>query len=92
MKKEPRYRQIARAIASQIKKGVWKAQEKLPSLRAVSRENGVCLNTAIQAYHQLEKEGYIISRPKSGYIVSYAPGACPLRLPHTLPPPSKAKK
>lgn len=73
MKKEPRYRQIARAIASQIKKGVWKAQEKLPSLRAVSRENGVCLNTAIQAYHQLEKEGYIISRPKSGYIVSYAP-------------------
>lgn len=67
------YQEIARTIAEQIKKGVWKIGEKLPSLRAISNENGVSLNTAIQAYYELEKDGYIISRPKSGYIVNYRP-------------------
>ena len=69
MKKEILYQEIARTIACQIKKGVWKAGEKLPSLRTISNENGVSLNTAIQAYYELEKDGFIISRPKSGYIV-----------------------
>lgn len=77
MKKDILYQKIARTIAWQIKNGVWKAGEKLPSLRTVSNENGVSLNTAIQAYYELEKEGFIISRPKSGYIVNYNP----LRLP-----------
>ena len=73
MKKEILYQEIARTIACQIKKGVWKAGEKLPSLRTISNENGVSLNTAIQAYYELEKDGFIISRPKSGYIVNYKP-------------------
>jgi len=73
MKKEIQYQKIAQAIASQIKKGVWKTGEKLPSLRTISTENGVSLNTAIQAYYELEKGGFIISRPKSGYIVNYKP-------------------
>lgn len=73
MKKETQYQKIAQAIASQIKKGVWKTGEKLPSLRTISAENGVSLNTAIQAYYELEKGGFVISRPKSGYIVNYKP-------------------
>lgn len=73
MKREIQYQKIARTIIAQIKQGVWKTGEKLPSLRAVSHENGVSLNTAIQAYYELEKEGYITSRPKSGYIVNYKP-------------------
>lgn len=73
MKKEAHYQKIARAIAAQITRGVWKTGDKLPSLRALSHENGVSLNTAIQAYLQLEKEGYLIARPKSGYLVSYQP-------------------
>lgn len=64
MKKEILYQEIARTIACQIKKGVWKAGEKLPSLRTISNENGVSLNTAIQAYYELEKDGFIISRPR----------------------------
>lgn len=47
--------------------------EKLPSLRTISNEYGVSLNTAIQAYYELEKDGFIISLPKSGYIVNYKP-------------------
>lgn len=73
MKGKILYQEIARTIAGQIEKGVWKTGEKLPSLRAISHENGVSLNTAIQAYYQLEKDGYIIARPKSGYVVNYRP-------------------
>lgn len=73
MKREIQYRRIAKTIAWQIKKGVWKTGEKLPSLRTISIENGVSLNTAIQAYYELEKDGFVISRPKSGYIVNCKP-------------------
>ncbi|MFR8356188.1 MAG: hypothetical protein ACLVEJ_11405 [Parabacteroides sp.] len=41
MKKEILYQKIARTIAWQIKNGVWKVGEKLPSLRTISNENGV---------------------------------------------------
>lgn len=71
------------------KKGVWKVGEKLPSLRTISNENGVSLNTAIQAYYELEKDGYIISRPKSGYIVNYKP--IRLSAPATTQPSVKMK-
>lgn len=73
MKREILYQKIAGTIAWQIKTGIWKAGEKLPSLRTISNEYGVSLNTAIQVYYELEKEGFIISRPKSGYIVNYKP-------------------
>lgn len=73
MKKEILYEKIAKTIAWQIKTGVWKVGDKLPSLRTISNENGVSLNTVIQAYYELESDGLIISRPKSGYIVNYKP-------------------
>ena len=47
MKKEILYQEIARTIACQIKKGVWKAGEKLPSLRTISNENGALLSKEI---------------------------------------------
>ena len=59
MKKEILYQEIARTIACQIKKGVWKAGEKLPSLRTISNENGVSLNTAIQAYYHAQNQGIL---------------------------------
>ncbi len=73
MKREILYQEIAKTIARQIKTGVWKEGDKLPSLRTVSHENGVSLNTVIQAYCELESDGFIMSRPKSGYIVNYKP-------------------
>lgn len=73
MEKGILYKKIADTIARQIKAGIWKVSEKLPSLRTISYEYGVSLNTAIQAYYKLEKDGFIIARPKSGYIINYKP-------------------
>ena len=53
MKREILYQKIAGTIAWQIKTGIWKAGEKLPSLRTISNEYGVSLNTAIQVYYCL---------------------------------------
>ncbi|MCD7973271.1 MAG: PLP-dependent aminotransferase family protein [Candidatus Azobacteroides sp.] len=88
MKGEILYQKIAETIAWQIKTGIWKAGEKLPSLRTISEEYGVSLNTAIQAYYELEKHGLIISRPKSGYMVNYKP--LRLSVPSTTRPPVKS--
>ena len=46
--------------------------EKLPSLRFLARELSVSITTVVQAYSQLAVEGYIESRPQSGYYVSDA--------------------
>ncbi len=43
--------------------------EKLPSLRSLSRKLGISITTVSQSYNQLLVEGYIESRPGSGYYV-----------------------
>lgn len=45
---------------------------KLPSIRKISQEYRISKNTVESAYSQLYAEGYIESRPKSGYYVSEA--------------------
>ena len=60
------YDQIKSAILSrEIREG-----EKLPSLRSLASLSGLSLTTIEQAYNQLLVEGYISSRPHSGYYVN----------------------
>lgn len=72
--KELLYQRIARVITGQIKNGVYVTGDKLPSLRTVCDEFGVSMNTSVQAYLELEKNGLIISRPQSGFYVTFKPG------------------
>src|ERR1700712_2540395 len=67
------YMQIADRLSNQIKGRVIKTGEKLPSVRALSQEQGISLSTAYKAYVQLEIKGLIEARPKSGYYVRYTP-------------------
>ncbi|MDB5091442.1 MAG: GntR family transcriptional regulator [Mucilaginibacter sp.] len=67
------YVQIADRLGSQIRQMVLKTGEKLPSVRALSQEQGISLSTAYKAYVQLEIKGLIEARPKSGYYVRYTP-------------------
>ena len=61
------YEQLYDALRDDILNGGIKAGEKLPSLRTLSNELGISLTTIEQAYSQLMVEGYIESRPQSGY-------------------------
>lgn len=82
-KQEPLYLQVANTIEHQIRNGVLKVGSKLPSLRTICIEKGVSLNTAQQAYFELEKKGLIESRPQSGYYVCFTHK-------HILPSPSSS--
>ncbi|HEY4327208.1 MAG TPA: PLP-dependent aminotransferase family protein [Mucilaginibacter sp.] len=67
------YLQIADRLSSQIRQLLLKTGEKLPSVRALSQEQGISISTAYKAYVQLENKGLIEARPKSGYYVRYTP-------------------
>ncbi|MCE7039420.1 PLP-dependent aminotransferase family protein [Dyadobacter sp. CY312] len=71
------YAQIAERFASQIENNILKAGDKLLSLRALSREQGISLSTAYKAYVELENKGFIEARPKSGYVVKFTPAQYP---------------
>lgn len=71
----PLYIQLYRRVREEILSGGLSAGEKLPSLRSLAAETGVSVTTAEQAYGQLLTEGYIVSRPQSGFYVAEIPAA-----------------
>ena len=66
----PLYQQIYEFIRDEIRNGKLACSEKLPSSRKLATYLQVSRNTVDMAYGQLLSEGYIESRPKSGYFVS----------------------
>ncbi|KFK94292.1 MULTISPECIES: PLP-dependent aminotransferase family protein [unclassified Serratia (in: enterobacteria)] len=68
-----RYEQLAQQIREQIQNRVWRAGDKLPSLRESGKRAGLSLMTVVQAYQLLESQGWIIARPQSGYYVAPRP-------------------
>ena len=67
--KEPLYEQIYEQIKHQIQMGDLPQKTKLPSARKLAAHLDVSRNTVDFAYGQLAAEGYIESRPRSGFYV-----------------------
>jgi DNA-binding transcriptional MocR family regulator len=82
--KEPLYLELAGRFAGMIEDGVFKAGEKLPSLRTIHKENNASIGTVLQAFNHLQDLGLITAREKSGYFVSLRQGE-PSALPETVP-------
>lgn len=70
MKKNYLYHEIADNISAKIKAGVLKPGEKLPSVRNLSSEHGISINTAKRIFLELEARSLIRSKPQSGYFIS----------------------
>lgn len=68
----PKYEQVARQLGEQLRRGVLTEGDKLPSVRTLSLELGVSINTVQQAYYRLEAEGLVEARPQSGYYARTA--------------------
>jgi GntR family transcriptional regulator/MocR family aminotransferase len=64
------YIQLYDYLRNEIICGNMTEGEKLPSLRSISKTLGVSITTAEMAYNQLLVEGYVISRPQSGYYIA----------------------
>ena len=67
--KTTRYGRVAERILNLINKGVLKEGEKIPSIRQLSQELNVSINTVKEAYWKLERENYIVAVPQSGFYV-----------------------
>ena len=63
------YETLATEIAQTIESGLYQPGEKMPGIRATSSNKSVSASTAVAAYRQLEMDGYIESRPRSGFYV-----------------------
>lgn len=74
------YEEVCCKIDEMIKKGIYRPGERIPSLRSLSRQMRVSVNTVMGAYAQLENFGLIEARPQSGYYVCSRlaePAGCP---------------
>ena len=64
-----RHEQVAGFVKMSIENGTYQAGEKIPSVRAMSRRIGASITTVLEAYGNLESEGFLEARPRSGYYV-----------------------
>ena len=64
------YAQLYEYLRSEISEGRIHAGERLPSLRMMSEAAGVSVTTVKLAYEQLMVEGYVVSRPQSGFYAA----------------------
>jgi DNA-binding transcriptional MocR family regulator len=67
------YEEIAARIGGMIEKGTYRPGERIPSIRALSRQMQVSINTVMEAYAHLENVGMVEARPQSGYYVRSMP-------------------
>ena len=65
----PRYKALADAIADDIKAGVLKPQQKLPTHRSLADVLGVTVGTVTRGYAEAEKRELIVARMGSGTFV-----------------------
>lgn len=89
LKQEHKYVEVADRIEALIEKQILKIGDKLPSVRQLSKEQGISLSTAFQAYYSLESKGLIEARPQSGYYVRFSRNHT-LELPKVCDPPDDA--
>lgn len=66
----PLYRQLYQKIRYQVLTGDLPANSKLPSIRDLAVELEISRNTVEGAFQELCAEGYLYSKPRSGYFVS----------------------
>jgi GntR family transcriptional regulator/MocR family aminotransferase len=79
--REPVYLQIAQALMREIHRGRFQPGAALPGYRTLAEQLGVSRNTVMTAYHELQAEGWVVSKAGQGSVVAPAP---PLLLPQGL--------
>lgn len=82
------YQDIANRLNQHIEAGLYSLGERLPGVRVLSQQFGVSVSTIVQAQRQLENEGTLEARPRSGYYICERPWVKP-ELPSPSSPPQR---
>ncbi len=79
-----RYEAVRQDVLTLIASGALTPGSKAPSLRRLAARMRVSLSTVSQAYAQLEREGVLEARPKSGFFICQAKRKLPspIAVPH----------
>lgn len=64
-----RYQQLTQQLRALLEQGYWRSGARLPSVRALCQRYQCSLATVLHALHQLEAEGLVEARARSGYYV-----------------------
>jgi DNA-binding transcriptional MocR family regulator len=67
--KLPLYEEVAGRISYLIERGTLRPGDRVPSIRNLSKQMQVSINTVKEAYSQLEDRRLLEARPQSGYYV-----------------------
>lgn len=81
----PLYQRLYAALVGQIRSGALPAHSRLPGKRTLAADLGVSVNTVDTAYQMLAAEGYVESRPRSGFVVLPFAADYPV-MPAAVPP------
>jgi GntR family transcriptional regulator/MocR family aminotransferase len=73
----PRRAALERSLRAAIADGRLAAGTRLPSSRALAQDLGLARGTVVEAYRQLEAEGYLIARRGAGTLVADVAAAAP---------------
>ena len=65
------YLALYEAVRQEITEGTWPYGTRLPSRRQMARDRGVSVITVEHSYELLCQEGYVESRPRSGFFVCF---------------------
>lgn len=82
---QPLYLKLADKLEEMIHLGMFRAGDRIPSVRQTSKQHQVSVPTVLQAYTLLEDRRLIEARPKSGYYVRS-------QLAHSLQLPSTVRR
>src|SRR5471030_1916754 len=80
MNKLPLYRRLATYYQEAIESGILAQGERFPSMRTMMARHEVSLSTALQVCRQLEKDGWLEARARSGNFVRRPRRIAPLTL------------
>lgn len=69
----PLYEQLYRSLVAEIRAGQLPAGTRMPGKRSLAEALSVSVNTVDGAYQLLAAEGYLASRPRSGFYVQEYP-------------------
>lgn len=67
---DPMHKQVTDQVKDAIARGLLRAGEKLPSIREMSKELAISPITIKRSYHDLEQEGFIVTRAGLGSFVA----------------------
>jgi DNA-binding transcriptional MocR family regulator len=77
---KPLVTQIVEGLGRQIEQASLREGAKLPSIRQFAQGHQVSVFTVVEAYDRLVAQGYLVSRPHSGFFVRKRAAVGPLQL------------